>query len=319
MNKIVSRGLWGVFFVVGLSALGATAANAAETNGETGTASGTQGVISLGAPINVGGNAISILGDSSSSDASSGSTSTGSATTAPTTTSAPATTSGGDATLGGTQAIVTSIVPITAGGNAVSVLGDSSSSGAMSASTMSTQSAADEPTTTGEDGAASGTQVAPLLIAPVGASGNAISVLGDSESTGGTSTGSDAVTTTPATGTEGSGTAGADTAGTTGNDGVISGTQLLPTLAAPIALNDNAISALGDSGTPAAVDPGTAPTTPVTVPAAATAGGTMLAGLAATRLAYTGSDAAPALAGAFMALLAGAAATLIGTMKRRAL
>ena len=99
MNKVISRGLWGVLFVAGLSVLGATAANAAETGGDDGTASGTQGIVSLGAPIGVGGNAVSILGDSSSANAA--------PTSAPTTTEpSTSSTSGGNSVLGGTQGIV---------------------------------------------------------------------------------------------------------------------------------------------------------------------------------------------------------------------
>ena len=66
MNRTTRNVLWGVGFVAGLTLLGTGAANA-DTTGEDGTASGTQilGIIDL--PVNLGGNAISVLGDSSSS------------------------------------------------------------------------------------------------------------------------------------------------------------------------------------------------------------------------------------------------------------
>lgn len=309
MNKIISRGLWGVLFVAGLSVLGATAANAAETTGQDGTASGTQGVISLGAPIGVGGNAISILGDSTSSGATSSEPASSPATSPAT---SPSSTSGGDATLGGTQAIVTGIVPVTAGGNAVSVLGDSSSSNASSAAATPIVGDSTGSTTTGEDGTASGTQLMPDLIAPIGVSGNSVSVLGDSESTGSTSGTSEAPTASDA-GSSSTGT-------TTGEGGTASGTQVAPRFMAPIALSDNAISVLGDSGAPGVVDPGTtAVTPPATTPTGANGGGTMLASLAATRLAYTGAEAATGLGVAVMALLTGLAATVFARLKQRAL
>ncbi|MEO7123820.1 MAG: hypothetical protein ABI400_12030, partial [Lacisediminihabitans sp.] len=127
MNKIISRGLWGVLFLAGLSVLGTTAANAAETNGGGGTASGTQGIVSLSAPISVGGNAISLLGNSSSSNAPS----TTAPVAAPAETSASST-SGRTSLVGGTQALINAIAPVSVGGNAISVLGDSSSQGSSS-------------------------------------------------------------------------------------------------------------------------------------------------------------------------------------------
>ena len=79
---------------------------------------GTQVVAPVTAPIAVTGNGISLLGDS---------TVTGNTGTTPTA-SAPAPqagTSGDDAVLGGTQLIAPITLPITLGGNAVSVAGDS--------------------------------------------------------------------------------------------------------------------------------------------------------------------------------------------------
>ncbi|WP_183151325.1 chaplin family protein [Microbacterium sp. Se63.02b] len=47
----------------GITLLGATAANAAETTGDDGLLSGTQAETAITAPISVVGNAISVLGD----------------------------------------------------------------------------------------------------------------------------------------------------------------------------------------------------------------------------------------------------------------
>ena len=64
MNKYVSRGLWFTLCVGGLWLAGTAAANAAETSSGSG---GTQAVVGATAPVTISGNAISVLGDSTSS------------------------------------------------------------------------------------------------------------------------------------------------------------------------------------------------------------------------------------------------------------
>ena len=66
MKTYVSRALYGALFVGGLSVLGATAAQAADTTGEDGLLSGSQVVSDITAPIAAQGNAVSILGDATS-------------------------------------------------------------------------------------------------------------------------------------------------------------------------------------------------------------------------------------------------------------
>ena len=69
MKRFVSRALYATLFTGGLVLLGAGAAHASETTGEEGILSGTQLGISVEAPITVSGNAVSVIGDSESSDA----------------------------------------------------------------------------------------------------------------------------------------------------------------------------------------------------------------------------------------------------------
>lgn len=69
MNTFVSRALWGTLLAGGITLLGATVAQAVETNGDDGLLSGTQALLSLDAPVTVAGNAISVLGDAQSTDA----------------------------------------------------------------------------------------------------------------------------------------------------------------------------------------------------------------------------------------------------------
>ncbi|WP_395245369.1 chaplin family protein [Agromyces sp. MMS24-K17] len=258
LKRFATRALYATLLTGGLTLLGAGVANAAETSGDDGILSGTQLGISIDLPITVSGNGISVLGDASSTDASTGSPA---ATGAP----APAAVTGGDDSLGsGTQALVDVSVPITIGGNAISVLGDATSDGAATAPAAAAPAPAapaaspDAPaaTTSGDDSLLGATQALVDMSVPVTIGGNAISVIGDSEST-------DAST---AAGTAGPGTgSGAGTAGsapsTSGDDSLLGGTQVVGDIVAPILVGGNAISVIGDSAsTDASTEAGTAGT-----------------------------------------------------------
>ena len=125
MRTFYKRALWGTLLAGGITLLGATVANAAETTGDDGLLSGTQAIIDVNLPINISGTSLSVLGDSSSTGA----------TAAPAPAPAPveATTSGSDGIGSGTQGLVSVNVPITVSGNAISVVGDSSSTDAATA------------------------------------------------------------------------------------------------------------------------------------------------------------------------------------------
>lgn len=152
----------------------------AVTSGEDGIASGGQAIVDVSAPVTVSGNAVSVVGDSSSSDATTAVASGGDAG------GTDARTSGEDSILGGTQAIADVSAPVTIGGNAVSVIGDSSSEGATTVVHTRSGSGTDA-WTTGEDSILGGTQILPDLSLPITIGGNAVSVIGDS-STGGSTT-----------------------------------------------------------------------------------------------------------------------------------
>ena len=47
MHTLIKRALWGTLLAGGITLLGATAANAAETSGDDGLLSGTQAVLSV--------------------------------------------------------------------------------------------------------------------------------------------------------------------------------------------------------------------------------------------------------------------------------
>ena len=66
MRTFYKRALWGTLLAGGITLLGATVANAAETTGDDGLLSGTQAIIDVNLPIDISGTSLSVLGDSSS-------------------------------------------------------------------------------------------------------------------------------------------------------------------------------------------------------------------------------------------------------------
>lgn len=279
MRTIIKHALWGTLLAGGVTLLGATAASAAETDGENGLLSGTQVIAPISAPISVVGNAISILGISAASS--------GSASADPPSSAQPesAQTSGSSGAGSGTQALVTIHAPIEVTGVAVAILGSSS---AMSSPGNASAPATPTVSTSGAGGVLSGTQALVGIDAPITVSGNAISVLGASDvsSSGSGAAAQEAESTDAATGgagaiaggsqviaplafpvaatgnaisllgtstvQEGGGEAPAQAGPasgilTTGLDGLGSGTQLLLGLSAPITIGGNAIAILGDS------------------------------------------------------------------------
>ena len=235
MNGFIKRGLLTVLVTGGFLALGAGVAHADDTtDGSDGILSGTQAILGVDQPITVGGNAVSIVGDSSSSGSSTGGGgSAGSGGTGGT--SPSATTSGTDSVLGGTQGKIGLNAPVTIGGNAISVIGDSSSEGSSFAG-QSGSGQAGSATTSGDDSIGGGSQVVGDVNAPITVSGNAISVIGDSSSEG-SSTG----------GGSSSGSGAGGTATTDGSDGIASGSQVVAFAAAPVTAGGNAFSVIGDS------------------------------------------------------------------------
>ena len=259
MSKAISRGLCLVLFTGGLTLLGTTVANAADTSGDDGVLSGTQVLAPIAAPVDVTGNAISILGDAVAAPAPA--PAAPAAAPAPAPAPAPVTTSGVDSLLGGTQAVVEAAIPVTIGGNAVSLTGDAASIGtaAAPAPVAPVAAAPAAPTTSGTDSIGSGSQILPTVSVPVTVGGNAISLLGDAVSEGATSA---TPTTAPAAGAA---------ATTSGGDSVLGGTQVLPNITVPVNLGGNAISLLGDSvssgaSTATGTTPGAATTAPTTAP-----------------------------------------------------
>ena len=95
MRKIHSRVLMGALVGSGLAVLGCGVANAVDTSGADSLLGGNQGIVSVDAPVTIGGNAVSVLGDSHTSDATTTAASSGSG--------GDVTTDGNDSLLGGNQ------------------------------------------------------------------------------------------------------------------------------------------------------------------------------------------------------------------------
>ncbi|MCK2033193.1 chaplin family protein, partial [Microbacterium sp. KSW4-4] len=233
MRTYAKRVLWGTLIAGGITLLGATAANAAETSGDDGLLSGTQAVAPITAPITVVDNAISVLGDAAST--------TPAPAPAPAPAAAPAPapqTNGAEGTASGTQAVVTVNLPVTVTDNAISLTEDSTTSTPAAAPPQSAAPQAPDAAgvlsldTDGLDGVLSGTQALVAVNAPVTVSGNAISLLGDSESA---AEGESAAAPAPAPATGSS---------TSGEDGTASGTQVVAPVTAPVSVGGNAISLL---------------------------------------------------------------------------
>lgn len=274
MNSFAKRALLGTLVAGGITLLSATVANAAETTGEDGLLSGTQALIQIAVPVDITGNGISILGDSTASAAPAAPAAPAEAAPAP----APVT-SGADGIGSGTQALISVDVPVTVTGNSIAVIGDTEATPAAPAPAAPAPAAsaaapAAAPVTSGEDGIVGGTQVLPVVNIPVTISDNAVSVLGDSSAESSAAPAGPAPTTPAATPAEG--------AVTSGEDGILGGTQLAPVVSLPITAGGNAVSVLGDStvsGQSAATPAGAAPAgvVPVTSGIDGILGGTQIA------------------------------------------
>ena len=220
----------------------ATKAGSATTSGKHSTAGGTQVVAPVTAPVTVGGNAISVVGDSRSDGATTGGT-----TGVPASGTGGSTTSGEDSVLGGTQVVAPVTAPVTVGGNAISVVGDSRSDGATTGGTTGVPaSGTGGSTTSGEDSVLGGTQVVAPVTAPVTVGGNAVSVVGDTTTDPVTPTGPVTPTdpTDPATSTNPTAptTSGSGPAGSVVSAGTMGHTVTAMTAAAP------ALSRLAQTG-----------------------------------------------------------------------
>ncbi len=178
------------------------------------------------------GNQVTVIGDGNTHDTSSspqGGAAGGS--------SSGSTTSGEDGTVAGNQTGAAAIVPVDASGNQVTVIGDgNTASGSSTGPAPGSASGTDGSTTSGTDGTGSGNQTNAGAAAPVDATGNQVTVIGDGNTAENTTTEGD--------------TAGATDGNTTsGQDGTGSGNQTEPAITAPVDAGDNQVTVIGDGNT----------------------------------------------------------------------
>ncbi|WP_157155270.1 chaplin family protein [Diaminobutyricimonas sp. LJ205] len=233
MQKIISRGLYGLLFAGGITLLGATAANAVDTTGEDGIASGNLIEAPVTVPVTLDGNAISLIGDSTANGGRAASSPTIAAPT-----DDASTTSGEDGIGSGNVVSPDVVAPVGVTGNSITLIGDSSATSSSDAVAAPVAPNGDAAATNGDDGIASGNLVAPDVAASVGVTGNSITLIGDSRAMG--SSGEESADAAPVT-------RKGEAAAMSGEDGIASGNLVSPGMTAPVQVTGNAIAALGDS------------------------------------------------------------------------
>ncbi|HET7735787.1 MAG TPA: chaplin family protein, partial [Nocardioidaceae bacterium] len=232
--------------VVGVAAAGHAAADDEndendETSGESGTGSGNQVEADVEAPVDATDNQVTVIGDGNQSQGGGSEPENGVEPDADVDH-----TSGEDGTLSGNQVDAEVEAPVELTGNQVTVIGDENDSEGSTAGSCEDGGASSGDTTNGDDGLLSGNQVDVEADAPVDASGNQVTVVGDENTSGGTSDGGCGT----AGGSDGSDSDGAsapeggDT--TSGEDGVGSSNQLTLDPDAPVDASGNQVTVIGD-------------------------------------------------------------------------
>ncbi len=239
-------------------------ADSVTTDGTDSVAGGNQVVAPVEVPVTVGGNAVSVIGDSHTENATTTGGNTGSGTGSGSI--GDVETDGTDSILGGNQAIIPIAVPVTIGGNAVSVIGDSHTENATTTGGSTGTGTIGDVETDGTDSILGGNQAIIPVAIPVTIGGNAVSVIGDSHTENATTTG----------GSTGTGTIGG--VETDGTDSILGGNQAIIPVAIPVTIGGNAVSGVGDSTSTGATTTGGAGgggvvgASPPTAPAASAAG-----------------------------------------------
>jgi hypothetical protein len=153
------------------------------SSGNNGAAHGTQLYAPVDVPINLCGNAISLLGEANAQAGC------GNAHVGPESGGAAQHSSDNNGALSGTQAYAPVSIPLTIAGNAIGVAGEGNA--AAAATSESGHAGPVGQHSTDNNGAVHGTQVAAPVHVPVNACGNAISLLGEANAAAGCANGGD--------------------------------------------------------------------------------------------------------------------------------
>jgi hypothetical protein len=153
------------------------------TSGEGGVLSGNQTGVAALVPVNAAGDQVTVIGQHNTLTAT-GSSSTGTQGAGPT--SGPVT-SGKDGIGSGNQTGLVALLPVTATGDQLTVIGQHNT---LTSTGTTTTGGSTGPggTTTGENGVGSGNQTQPVVGAPVNSSGNQVTVIGQDNTDTSTST-----------------------------------------------------------------------------------------------------------------------------------
>lgn len=218
----------------------ATTTSSPTTSGMDGLAGGNQLFPSLGVPVGVSGNTISVIGDNSVA----GTTPDGTAGpgTAPAPGTGTPTTSGDDSVAGGIQVGVSALAPVDISGNSITLVGDNTVAAPAASDTVSgttPEAGISDPVTSGGDGLLGGNQLLPQVSLPLNLSGNSIALIGDNTVSAPAASGDPVSGTAPEAGTT--------NPVTSGNDGIAGGNQIAPQVTAPLDLSGNTVSVIGDN------------------------------------------------------------------------
>jgi hypothetical protein len=203
----------------------------ADTSGDGSIGGGNQVNLPISLPIDISGNSVAAVGESSAS-------SRGGASVVDTSQGGgiPNETSGNHSVLGGNQVNAPISAPINACGNAVSLVG-SSDAGCTGGATVrkSGKGGAGGNRTSGDHSVLGGNQITAPINAPINACGNAVAIFGDA--TAGCKGGASVRDTGP----------GAGGNRTSGRSSVLGGNQVIAPISAPINICGNSVAAFGQA------------------------------------------------------------------------
>ncbi len=211
---------------------GSAGGSGQSTTGEGGNGSGNQTDADASAPVDASDNQVTVIGDGNNNSRSSRTTGSASGSNGDTT-------SGQGGNGSGNQTDADAKAPVDATGNQVTVIGDGNHNASESSNDGGSGDTGGD-TTNGQSGNGSGNQTSPTATAPLNATGNQLTVIGD---------GNRAESTNDTRATNGS---EGDT--TDGQGGTGSGNQTTPNASAPVATSGNQVTIIGDGNTTGGTD-----------------------------------------------------------------
>ena len=221
-----------------------TSSGSPTTSGQDGLGSGNQTGVTALVPVDVSGDQVTVIGQHNTVTSLGGSSTGGSGGTTTTTTSSGSPTTSGQSGIGsGNQTGVTALVPVNVSGDQVTVIGQDNtvtSLGGSSTGGGTGPSSATGPVTSGQSGIGSGNQTGIDVLAPIAATGDQVTVIGQDNtvtSTGGSTTGGSTGGTTGTGGT------------TSGAGGIGSGNQTPISVQVPVDVSGDQVTVIGQGNT----------------------------------------------------------------------